>query len=97
MRVCRALPATTARVLRARAAMSSAAETAVRVLVPPLGGGAHKGEAGKIGVVGGSKEYTGAPFFAAASSLRAGSDLAHVFCSASAAPVIKARARRAAQ
>jgi ATP-dependent NAD(P)H-hydrate dehydratase len=31
-------------------------------------------------VVGGSQEYTGAPYYAAASALRSGSDLAHIFC-----------------
>ena len=69
----------------------SSAETAVRALVPPLSRRAHKGQAGKVGVVGGNKEYTGAPFFAAYSALRGGADLAHVFCCASAGPVIKAR------
>jgi len=39
--------------------------------------------------LGGSVEYTGAPYFAALSALRCGADLAHVFCCASAAPVIK--------
>ena len=34
---------------------------------------------GKVGVLGGSKEYTGAPYYAAISSLRAGSDLSHIF------------------
>ncbi len=31
-------------------------------------------------MVGGSQEYTGAPYYAAASALRSGSDLAHIFC-----------------
>lgn len=50
----------------------------------------HKGQAGRVGVVGGSAEYTGAPYFAAFSALRTGCDLAHVFCLPQAAPVIKA-------
>jgi ATP-dependent NAD(P)H-hydrate dehydratase len=62
---------------------------AVRALVPPLAAGRRKGEAGRVAVVGGCAEYTGAPYFAALSALRAGADLAHVFCSAGAAPVIK--------
>ena len=39
-----------------------------------------KGEKGIIGVIGGSIEYTGAPFFSAISALRSGADLVHVFC-----------------
>ncbi|KAJ3254071.1 hypothetical protein HK103_007532 [Boothiomyces macroporosus] len=50
---------------------------------------ATKGEAGRIGVIGGSIEYTGAPYFAAMAALRTGADLAHVFCVRDAAPVIK--------
>eukprot|EP00242_Pyramimonas_sp_CCMP2087_P011591 CAMPEP_0198221596 /NCGR_PEP_ID=MMETSP1445-20131203/84338_1 /TAXON_ID=36898 /ORGANISM="Pyramimonas sp., Strain CCMP2087" /LENGTH=353 /DNA_ID=CAMNT_0043899801 /DNA_START=233 /DNA_END=1294 /DNA_ORIENTATION=+ len=49
-----------------------------------------KGSSGKIGVVGGCLEYTGAPYFAAMSAMRVGADLAHVFCALSAGPVIKA-------
>eukprot|EP00127_Corallochytrium_limacisporum_P007153 Clim_evm26s243 gene=Clim_evmTU26s243 len=55
---------------------------------PPLRVG-HKGQAGKIMIVGGCDEYTGAPYYAAESSLRAGADLAFVLCSRDAAPVIK--------
>ena len=39
---------------------------------------AHKGDAGSVLVVGGSKEYTGAPYFAAMAALRAGCDLSYV-------------------
>jgi len=35
----------------------------------------HKGEKGRIGVVGGCKLYTGAPYYAAISALRAGAEL----------------------
>ena len=38
-----------------------------------------KGMNGKIGILGGSKEYTGAPYYAASSALRSGSDIAHIF------------------
>ncbi|KAK6038786.1 hypothetical protein COOONC_23709, partial [Cooperia oncophora] len=48
-----------------------------------------KGKCGKIAVIGGSIEYTGAPFFAAISALRLGADLVHVICAPEAAPVIK--------
>ncbi|KAF3511155.1 hypothetical protein F2Q69_00000798 [Brassica cretica] len=44
---------------------------------------------GKIAVIGGCREYTGAPYFAAISALKIGADLSHVFCTKDAAPVIK--------
>ena len=50
---------------------------------------ATKGNAGRVAVVGGCAEYAGAPFFAAISALRTGCDVAHVFCTESAAPVIR--------
>ncbi|MCH86387.1 ATP-dependent (S)-NAD(P)H-hydrate dehydratase, partial [Trifolium medium] len=43
----------------------------------------------KIAVIGGCREYTGAPYFAAISALKIGADLSHVFCTKDAAPVIK--------
>ena len=49
----------------------------------------HKGDAGLVGVVGGSEDYTGAPYFAGISALKAGADLSHIFCVPAAAPVIK--------
>lgn len=49
----------------------------------------HKGANGKVGILGGCREYTGAPYFAALSAVRAGADLAHVFCTPGAAGVIK--------
>ncbi|VDM35874.1 unnamed protein product [Hydatigera taeniaeformis] len=49
----------------------------------------HKGQMGRIAVVGGSKEYTGAPYFAAITALSCGADLVHVICAASAAQAIK--------
>jgi len=57
--------------------------------VPPLTFDSYKGQAGRIGIIGGCEEYTGAPFFAAISALKVGADLSHVFCTKSAAPVIK--------
>ncbi|CAO2141501.1 unnamed protein product, partial [Urochloa humidicola] len=44
---------------------------------------------GKIAVIGGCREYTGAPYFAAISALKVGADLSHVFCTKDAATVIK--------
>ncbi|KAG8517006.1 ATP-dependent (S)-NAD(P)H-hydrate dehydratase, partial [Galemys pyrenaicus] len=62
----------------------------VRGILPPLTSEKHKGQDGRIGVVGGCQEYTGAPYFAAISALKVGADLSHVFCTREAAPVIKA-------
>ncbi|CAC5358156.1 CARKD [Mytilus coruscus] len=58
-------------------------------VIPPLTFNTHKGLAGRIAVIGGSKEYTGAPYFAAISALKVGADLSHVFCTEGASPVIK--------
>ncbi|XP_049958781.1 ATP-dependent (S)-NAD(P)H-hydrate dehydratase [Schistocerca serialis cubense] len=62
---------------------------AAKAIVPSLRDDGHKGSSGRIGVVGGSLEYTGAPYFAAISAFRVGCDLSHVFCCKEAAPVIK--------
>ncbi|XP_034829800.1 ATP-dependent (S)-NAD(P)H-hydrate dehydratase [Maniola hyperantus] len=61
----------------------------IKACIPPLDGTHHKGQAGRIGVVGGSLEYTGAPYFAGISALKVGADLVHIFCSSPAATVIK--------
>lgn len=60
-----------------------------RECVPPLTNNLHKGQLGRIGVFGGSTDYTGAPYFAAISALKVGADLVHVFCCAGAAIPIK--------
>lgn len=51
--------------------------------------GPHKGSNGKVAVIGGCFEYTGAPYYAGVSALKSGSDLAHVFCTRSAGIPIK--------
>lgn len=61
----------------------------VKDVVPPLTYIAHKGQAGRIGIMGGSLEYTGAPFYAAMTALRMGADLTHIFCHRDAAIPIK--------
>lgn len=60
-----------------------------RTAIPQMNTERHKGQYGRVGVVGGSLEYTGAPYFAAISALRVGADLTHVFCQQEAAIVIK--------
>lgn len=49
----------------------------------------YKGQDGRIGIFGGSTEYTGAPFFSAMSALRTGADLVHIFCTREASVPIK--------
>ncbi|KAJ3241571.1 hypothetical protein HDU81_000110 [Chytriomyces hyalinus] len=54
-----------------------------RAFMPPIDGSAsslRKGQSGRILVVGGSNEYTGAPFYASMAALRSGADIAHVAC-----------------
>ncbi|CAK8683367.1 ATP-dependent (S)-NAD(P)H-hydrate dehydratase-like [Clavelina lepadiformis] len=60
-----------------------------RRMVPPLTFDSHKGQAGRIGIIGGSEEYTGAPYFSGISALKVGADLSHVFCMKEASPIIK--------
>ena len=50
---------------------------------------ARKGTSGRIGIVGGSKDYTGAPYYASMASLRVSGDLAYVICCESASSTIK--------
>lgn len=61
----------------------------VRKVLPKLDAVHHKGQHGRIGIIGGSLEYTGAPYFAGISALRVGADLVHVFCAKDAAQPIK--------
>ncbi|XP_039601844.1 ATP-dependent (S)-NAD(P)H-hydrate dehydratase isoform X2 [Polypterus senegalus] len=61
----------------------------VRNIIPPLTSKKHKGQDGRVGIIGGCQEYTGAPYFAAISALKVGADLSHVFCTKDAATVIK--------
>ena len=58
-------------------------------IVPPLSADLHKGQAGRIAIIGGSAEYTGAPYFAGITALHLGADLVHVMCVPSAAQPIK--------
>lgn len=61
----------------------------VKSIIPPLLESMHKGQAGKIAVVGGCAEYTGAPYYAAMSALKTGVDISHIFCTDLAAIPIK--------
>lgn len=57
--------------------------------IPRLSFNNRKGNCGRIGVIGGCFEYTGAPYFSSITALKLGADLSHVFCSKSAAIPIK--------
>ncbi|GMY27511.1 ATP-dependent (S)-NAD(P)H-hydrate dehydratase [Fagus crenata] len=70
-------------------AFEADAENILCAITPTFDPSKHKGQAGKIAVIGGCREYTGAPYFAAISALKIGADLSHVFCTKDAAPVIK--------
>ncbi|ESO97453.1 hypothetical protein LOTGIDRAFT_114759 [Lottia gigantea] len=61
----------------------------IKSFIPPMTHHQHKGQSGRVAVVGGCEEYTGAPYFAAISALKVGGDLSHVFCTSDAANVIK--------
>eukprot|EP01041_Mallomonas_annulata_P014343 gene14343-30526_t len=63
-------------------------EIGTRIL-PPLTRELYKGQMGKVGVLGGSRDYTGAPYYAATAALKFGSDLAYIFCAKEAAIPIK--------
>ena len=57
--------------------------------VPALGATRRKGQSGRIAVIGGCAEYTGAPYFAGIAALKTGADLVHVFCTEGAGAVVK--------
>lgn len=61
----------------------------VRQLVPPMLEKFHKGQLGRVAVIGGSEDYTGAPYFSAMASARLGCDMSHVICTPAAGAVIK--------
>jgi ATP-dependent NAD(P)H-hydrate dehydratase len=81
----------------------SVAKTLQRIkqFIPPLSGEMHKGQAGRVGVIGGSEEYrdfiageliasyTGAPYYSCMSCMLFGADMGHVICEPGAASVIK--------
>ncbi|KAJ2901371.1 YjeF domain containing protein [Zalerion maritima] len=72
--------------------MSPAAKTMLaraRRIIPPMPDSFHKGQLGRIAVIGGSEDYTGAPYFSAMASARLGCDMSHVICTRTAGQVIK--------
>ena len=58
--------------------------------IPPLLSDFYKGQAGgRVCIIGGCEDYTGAPYFSANATALMGCDLTHVICERSAASVIK--------
>ncbi|OCL11013.1 H-hydrate dehydratase [Glonium stellatum] len=58
-------------------------------MIPPMLESFHKGQLGRVGVIGGSEDYTGAPYFSAMASAKLGCDMSHVICEPGAGAVIK--------
>ena len=58
-------------------------------IIPDLTPDRYKGQNGKVAVVGGSFDYTGAPYYAGISALKGGGDLSHIFCTEMAGIPIK--------
>jgi ATP-dependent NAD(P)H-hydrate dehydratase len=61
----------------------------VKQIIPPLSENLHKGQAGRTMVVGGSENYTGAPYYSCMSSMLLGADMGHICCEPGASNVIK--------
>ncbi|KAI0463429.1 hypothetical protein LJB42_003456 [Komagataella kurtzmanii] len=60
-----------------------------KAFIPPLLPTFHKGQTGKVAIIGGCEDYTGAPFFSAHAAATLGIDLTHVVCEYNAGTVIK--------
>lgn len=58
-------------------------------LLPPLSYDSVKGGNGTVGIIGGSFEFTGAPYYSAMAALKMGADISHIFCPKEAAVPIK--------
>ena len=67
-------------------------ETSLRL--PSRDPGSHKGENGRVLVVGGSRYYSGAPALAGLSALRVGADLVTVACPTRAAVALRSTLTR---
>ena len=61
----------------------------VKRCIPTLDSSLHKGQCGRIAVLGGSEIYVGAPYYAGIAALHCGADLLYLFTAKEAAPAIK--------
>ena len=64
-------------------------QKALERCIVPLSATSYKGSSGRVGILGGSARYTGAPYYAAMASLKVGADLAFCFCAEEAAIPLK--------
>eukprot|EP00532_Pseudo-nitzschia_australis_P009137 CAMPEP_0168179048 /NCGR_PEP_ID=MMETSP0139_2-20121125/9576_1 /TAXON_ID=44445 /ORGANISM="Pseudo-nitzschia australis, Strain 10249 10 AB" /LENGTH=357 /DNA_ID=CAMNT_0008098733 /DNA_START=237 /DNA_END=1310 /DNA_ORIENTATION=- len=64
-------------------------QNALERCIVPLSTSSYKGSSGRVGILGGSARYTGAPYYAAMASLKCGADLAFCFCAEEAAIPLK--------
>lgn len=64
-------------------------QKALHKCVPPLTSEGHKGSSGRVGVLGGSKTFAGAPYYASMAALKVGADLAFCFCAEEASIPLK--------
>lgn len=62
---------------------------ALQECILPLSSSSYKGSSGRVGVLGGSARYTGAPYYASMAALKVGADLAFCFCAEEASIPIK--------
>ena len=51
----------------------------IKRCIPKLDPNKHKGQCGRIAVLGGSETYVGAPYYAAYAALISGADLLYLF------------------
>lgn len=58
-------------------------------LIPKLTSSLHKGQCGRLAIIGGCQDYTGAPYFSGIAALSLGCDLVHIVTTVDAAGVIK--------
>lgn len=63
--------------------------TQLKAIIPKLAPQLHKGQCGRLAVIGGCQDYTGAPYFSAIASMALGCDLVHVITTRDAAGIIK--------
>ena len=61
----------------------------IKQIVPALSPTLHKGQAGRTLIIGGSENYTGAPYYSCVSSMLLGADMGHIICERNAGPILK--------
>lgn len=62
----------------------------IKRLIPALTHTARKGQMGRVGLLGGSADFTGAPFYAGMAGLKVGGDLCYIFTAEEASGPLKA-------